>query len=234
MAKGGRVRTALLAVDLSGPTASSLRLAPTSPASGRTVGSMMVRAWRNRMVPVSRSRSAHSRPQSSPLRAPVAAASTVQGPSHGLGVWAGRRPAAPRPARGPAPRLGTGDRWWGGVGGGVVGEQPPGDRLGQGAVQAAVHGQDVLGGGSARLAVPAAADGEVVVGSLNLKRVELLERPGADGGSDMVAEQRRVPRHGPGAPGGADMGEPAVEVLVDDDLGRVECEAVAAAGQSVG
>jgi len=28
---------------------------------------------------------------------------------------------------------------WDGVGGGVVGDQPPGDRLGQSAVQAAVH-----------------------------------------------------------------------------------------------
>jgi hypothetical protein len=75
------------------------------------------------------------------------------------------------------------------VGGGVVGEQPPGDRLGQGAVQAAVHGQDVLGGQPAGLAVSAAADGEVVVDGLDLQRGELLERPGPDGGSDVVAEQ---------------------------------------------
>jgi hypothetical protein len=34
---------------------------------------------------------------------------------------------------------------WGGVDGDVAGEQPPDDRLCQGAVQAAVHGQDVLG-----------------------------------------------------------------------------------------
>jgi hypothetical protein len=40
---------------------------------------------------------------------------------------------------------GWGHRRWGGVGGDVAGDQPPGDRLGQGAVEAAVHGQDVLG-----------------------------------------------------------------------------------------
>jgi hypothetical protein len=39
----------------------------------------MVSAWRNRTVPASSSRSVHSRPHSSPLRAPVAAASIVQG-----------------------------------------------------------------------------------------------------------------------------------------------------------
>ena len=48
---------------------------------------MMVSACRNRTVPASSSRSHHSRPHNSPLRAPVAAASTVQGPSHGDGVW---------------------------------------------------------------------------------------------------------------------------------------------------
>ena len=118
--------------------------------------------------------------------------------------------------------LGAGDRRWGGVGGGVVGEQPPGDRLGQGAVQAAVHGQDVLGGEPARLAVPAAADGQPVVDGLDLQRGELLERPGADGGSDVVAQQRGVAGHGAGAQAGADVGQPAVQVLVDGELGRVE------------
>ena len=48
---------------------------------------MTVSACRNWTVPASRSRSAHSRPHSSPLRAPVAAASTVQVPSYGLVVW---------------------------------------------------------------------------------------------------------------------------------------------------
>ena len=84
--------------------------------------------------------------------------------------------------------LGAGHRGWGGVGGDVAGEQPPGDRLGQGAVQAAVHGQDVLGGEPTRLAVPAAADGQPVVDGLDLERRQLLERPGADVGSYVVAE----------------------------------------------
>jgi hypothetical protein len=120
------------------------------------------------------------------------------------------------------------------MGGGVVSEQPPGNRLGQGAVQAGVHGQDVLRGQPARLAVPAAADGQPVVDGLDLQRGELLERPGADGGSDMVAQQRGVAGHGAGAPVGADVGQPAVQVLVDDEFGRVKEEAVAAAGQRVG
>jgi hypothetical protein len=98
---------------------------------------------------------------------------------------------------------------WGGAGGDVMGEQPPGDGLGQGAVQAAVHGQDVLRGQAARLAVPASADGQPVVDGLHLQRGELLERPDADGGSDVVAEQRGVAGHGAGAPTGADMGQPA-------------------------
>jgi hypothetical protein len=52
-----------------------------------------------------------------------------------------------------------------------------------------VHGQDVLGGQSAWFAVPAAANGELVVDGLDLERGELFERPSADGGSDVVAEQ---------------------------------------------
>jgi hypothetical protein len=57
------------------PTANSLRTPPTpapplpSASSERTVGSMTVSACRNWTVPASRSRSAHSRPHSSPLRA---------------------------------------------------------------------------------------------------------------------------------------------------------------------
>jgi hypothetical protein len=162
-AKGGRVRMALLAVDLSGPTVNSLRPppvpAPPSPSasSHRTVGSMMVRAWRNWMVPPSRSRSVHSR-----------------------------------------------------------------------------HGQDVLGGQPARLAVAAAGDGEVVGDGLDLQRGELLEPSDADVGLDVVAQQRGVAGHGAGAPVGADMRQPAVQVLVDGELGRVKEEAVAAAGQRVG
>ena len=51
-----------------------------------------------------------------------------------------------------------------------------------------MYGQDVLGGQPARLAVPAPADGEPVVDGLYVKRGELLEGPGADVGSDVVAE----------------------------------------------
>lgn len=101
-------------------------------------------------------------------------------------------------------------------------------------MQAAVHGQDVLRGQPARLAVSAATDGQPVVDGLDLQRGELLERPGANMGADVVAEQRGVAGHGPDAPGGADMGQPAVQVLVDGDLGWVQHKAVAAAGQRVG
>jgi hypothetical protein len=120
------------------------------------------------------------------------------------------------------------------VGGDIVSHQPPDDGLGQGAVQAAVHGQDVLGGQPTGLAVSAAADGEAVVDGLDLQGGELLERPAADGGSDVVAQQGGVPGHGAGAPVGAEVGQPAVQVLVDGELGRVQCEAVAAAGECVG
>jgi hypothetical protein len=123
---------------------------------------------------------------------------------------------------------------WGGAGGDVMGEQPPGDRLGQGAVQAAVHGQDVLRGQAARLGVLAAGDCEPVVDGLDLQRRQLLEGPGADMGSYVIAEQRGVPGHGAGAEAAADVGQPAVQVLVDGELGRVEGEAVAAAGERVG
>jgi len=53
-------------------------------------------------------------------------------------------------------------------------------------------------------------------------------------GSDVVAQQRGVAGHGAGAEAGADVGQPAVQVLVDGELGRVEDDAVAAAGQGVG
>ena len=131
-------------------------------------------------------------------------------------------------------RFGGGHRRWGGVGGDVVADQPPGDCLGQGAVQAAVHGQDVLGGQPARFAVAAAADGQPVVDGLDLQRGELLEGPGANMGSDVVAQQGRIAGDGAGAQAGADMGQPAVQVLVDGELGRVEREPVAAAGEGVG
>ena len=122
----------------------------------------------------------------------------------------------------------------GGIGSDVACDQPPGDRLGQGAVQAAMYGQDVLGGEPAWFAVPASADGQPVVDGLDLQRGQLLERSGAEVGSDMVAQQCRVAGDGAGAQAGADMGQPAVQVLVDGELGRVEGEPVAAAGQGVG
>jgi hypothetical protein len=93
-AKGGRVRMALLA--------------------GEGLG--------NRMVPASRSRSVHSRPHSSPLRAPVAAARTVQVPSHGLEVWSAASSGTATCSGGQGHHLGAGQQWWGGMGGGVVGD----------------------------------------------------------------------------------------------------------------
>ena len=101
-------------------------------------------------------------------------------------------------------------------------------------MQAAVHGQDVLGSEPARLAVPSAADGEPVVDGLDLQRGELLEGPGAKGGSHVVAQQRDIAGDGAGAQAGADMRHPAVQVLVDGELGRTQREPVAAAGQRVG
>jgi hypothetical protein len=96
-------------------------------------------------------------------------------------------------------------RRWRGAGGDVACQQPPGDRLGQGAVQAAVHGQDVLGGQPTGLAVAAPTDSQPVIDRLDLQRGELLKGPGANMGSDVVAQQRGVPGHGPGAEAGADM-----------------------------
>jgi hypothetical protein len=82
--------------------------------------------------------------------------------------------------------------------------------------------------------VLAAADGEPVVDSLDLQRRQLLEWPGADFGSDVVAQQRGVAGDGAGAQAGADMRQPTVQVLVDGELGRVEREPMGAAGQRVG
>jgi hypothetical protein len=101
-------------------------------------------------------------------------------------------------------------------------------------VQAAVHGQDVLGGQPARLAVPASADGEAVIDGLDLQRRQLLEGPGAQVGSHVVAQQCGVAGDGAGAQAGADMRQPAVQVLVDRQLGGIQRDAVAAAGQRVG
>jgi hypothetical protein len=112
--------------------------------AGRTVGSTMVSAWRNRTVPASRSRSVHSRPHSSPLRArsPPQAPSRRQAMVRGCGR---QRPTAPRPAPAPAqPLRGVGVAW-SDVLGDIAGDQPPGDRLLERAVQAAMHGQNVLG-----------------------------------------------------------------------------------------
>jgi hypothetical protein len=120
------------------------------------------------------------------------------------------------------------------VGGDVAGDQPPGDRLGQGAVQAAMHGQDVLGGEPARLAVPTPADGQPVVDGPYLQRGELLEGPGANVGSDVVAQQRGVPGHGAGAPVGTEVGQPAVQVLVHGKPGQIQREPMATAGEGVG
>jgi hypothetical protein len=58
--------------------------------------------------------------------------------------------------------------WWGGVLGDVAGHQPPGDRLLEAAVEAAVHSQDVLGGEPARLAVSSSAEGQLVIDGLDL------------------------------------------------------------------
>jgi hypothetical protein len=72
-------------------------------------------------------------------------------------------------------------------------------------VQAAVHGQDVLGGEPTRLAVPAAADSQSVVDGLYVKRGELLEGSGAKGGSHVVAQQCRVSGDRAGAQAGSDV-----------------------------
>jgi hypothetical protein len=74
----------------------------------------------------------------------------------------------------------------------------------------------------------------LVVDGLDLQRAELLERPGAKMGSDVVTQQRGVAGHGAGTPVGADVVQPAVQVLVDGELGGIQREAVAAAGQRVG
>jgi hypothetical protein len=50
----------------------------------------------------------------------------------------------------------------------------------------------------------------------------------------VVAQQGGVAGDGAGAQAGADMGQPAVQVLVDGQFGGVEIEPVAAAGDRVG
>ena len=227
---------ALLAVDLTGPTASSLR----RPARvGVGVGED---GWVDDGEGLAEPDGAGVQVQVGPFQAAqLAVAGAGRRRQHrpgakpwAEGLWSAASNSSATCSGASATTSVGGHRRWGGVGGDVVGEQPPGDRLGQGAVQAAVHGQDVLGGQPARLAVPAAADGQPVVDGLDLQRGELLERPGADVGSDVVAQQRGVAGHGAGAQAGADMGQPAVQVLVDGELGRVEREAVAAAGERVG
>jgi hypothetical protein len=95
-------------------------------------------------------------------------------------------------------------------------------------VQAAVHGQDVLGGEPARSAVFAPADGEPVVGGLDLQRCELREEPCAEVGTHMMGQQRSVPRDGSRPKRRLGVGEPAVEVLVDGEPDRVQRDAAAA------
>ena len=97
-----------------------------------------------------------------------------------------------------------------------------------------MHSQDVLGGQPTRLAVPAPGDRQPVVDRLDLQRGELLEGPSANMGSDVVAQQGRIAGHGAGPKAAADVGQPAVEVLVEGEFGRVERGPVAAAGQRVG
>src|SRR5512132_2257885 len=92
----------------------------------------------------------------------------------------------------------------------------------------------MLGGEPAWLAIAAAADGQPVVDRLHLQRYQVLEGPGADIGPYVVAEQCGVAGHGPGPQAAADVGQPAVQVLVDGELGRVEGKPVAAAGERVG
>ena len=72
-------------------------------------------------------------------------------------------------------------------------------------MQAAVYGQDVLGGQPTRLAVSAPADGQPVVDGLDFQRGELLEGPGAKRGSYVVAQQGGVAGDGAGAQADADM-----------------------------
>src|SRR4029453_17640216 len=100
--------------------------------------------------------------------------------------------------------------------------------------QAAVHGQDVLGGEPARLAISSSADRQLVVDALNLEWVQGLEELGAEVGAHVVVEQGAVAGDGSGPKGGLDVGQPAVQVLVDGEFGRVEGEAVAAAGLGAG
>jgi hypothetical protein len=130
-------------------------------------------------------------------------------------------------------RLAVGAGRWGGVLGGVTGDQPPGDRLLEAAVEAAVDGQDVLGGEPAWLPVSSPADGQLVIDALDLQWLQGLEELGAEVEADVMGQQGAVAFDRPGPKGGLDVGQPAVQVLVDGKLGRVEGDALAAAGQRV-
>jgi hypothetical protein len=168
---------ALLAADLTGPTASSLRrLLALESASGRTLRvddrEGLVEPFQAAQLAVAGpGRRGQHRPGAKPGAG--CAVGGVQQYRDLLGRQ--RHHLAVRSSR------------WRYVDGGVAREQPPCDRLGQGAVQAAVHGQDVLRGQPTRLAVPAPADGQPVIDSLDLQRAELLKGPGANRGSDVVA-----------------------------------------------
>jgi hypothetical protein len=91
----------------------------------------------------------------------------------------------------------------------------------QRAVQAAVHGQDVLGVQPAGLAVFPPADAELVVDALHLQRLQRGEALGADVGAHVVGEQGAVAGDRAGATGGLDVGQPAVQILVDGQLVRL-------------
>jgi hypothetical protein len=69
---------------------------------------------------------------------------------------------------------------------------------------------------------------------MDLQRGELLERPSTNMGSDVVAQQGGIAGDRAGAQAGADMGQPAVQVLADGEPGGVQHEAVAAPGERVG
>jgi hypothetical protein len=119
---------ALLALDLTGPTASSLRLPPGDVWRGRRCGSTLVSSWRNRTV-------ARVKVQVGPFQpAQLAVAGAGGCGQHGPG----RKPWLEIPSgvvKEQVDLVGeqrggvfVGDWWWGGVLGDVVGEEPPGDR----------------------------------------------------------------------------------------------------------
>jgi sarcosine oxidase gamma subunit len=96
-------------------------------------------------------------------------------------------------------------------------------------VQAAVDGQDVLGVQPARLAVLPPAHGELVVDALHLQRLQPGQELVADEGAHVVGQQAAVAGDRAGAADGADVGQPAVQVLVDGEPVRLQAETVAAA-----